>query len=232
MAIDKDVGHSGRVNSDNSLLQPVPEGGDWRNTAIIGGHGEDDGALAMGFLAAAEIVVARWKSGRRNDLLALPILSLYRHGIELALKDGIREAAARLRADGVSDPDLLPEALNDRLSRTHSIGDLVKRLDTYLGRLQLGPDNQLPADTVEVLNSLHLLDEKGQTFRYSTVKTGSGKNWKLVPARPDQQHFDLVTLAATLNDVGTLVLHGVSGVLGAYAEYQAEMRRETGDWAS
>jgi hypothetical protein len=47
--------------------------------------------------------VERWKAGRRNDAIVIPIIYNYRHGIELALKAGIREAAACLRGDGVAD---------------------------------------------------------------------------------------------------------------------------------
>jgi len=181
----------------SSLLQPVPLGGDWRNTAIIGGRGENDSVLAMGFLEAAGILVDHWKARRPNDLLALPILALYRHAIELGLKDGIRAAAACLRADGAGESDLQPEAVENRLSGTHSVGKLVAELNTCLSRLELGPDNQLPADTIEVLNSLHLLDQSGQTFRYSTVKTGSGKHLA-GPAGGDHP-VDLVRLV-----IGTL----------------------------
>jgi hypothetical protein len=110
--------------------------------------------------------------GHRNDMLVVLILNLYRHGMALALKDEIREAAARLRADGVTDLDLTPEAVDERLARTHSIGELVDELNLDFGRLRLGPDNQLPDDALKVLNSLQLLDKTGQALRYSTVKSG------------------------------------------------------------
>jgi hypothetical protein len=204
------------TENNESLLRPVASDGDWRGNAYIGGPLEDDSGLAMGYLKAAEILVAYWKAGHRNDLLVVPILSLYRHGIELALKDAIREAAARLRDAGVSDPGLTREAVDERLAGTHSIGELVNELNLYLGRLRLGPENQLPDYALEVLNSLHLLDKTGQAFRYSIVKSGGKKNKKLVPARPKETQFDLLGTAETLYDAGTLILHGVSGVLGTY----------------
>ncbi len=222
-----DSGQAGGMTENNeSLLRPVAPDGDWRGNAIIGGRLEDDSVLAMGYLEAAEILVAHWKAGHRNDLLVVPILNLYRHGIELALKDEIREAAARLRADGVTDLDLTPEAVDERLARTHSIGELVDELNLDLRLLRLGPNNQLPDDALEVLNSLHLLDKTGQALRYSTVKTGDKKSKKLVRARPKETQFDLPGTAETLYDAGTLILHGVSGVLGDYAEYQAYLRQE------
>lgn len=66
------------------------DGDDWRNTAIIGGPWESDSSLAMGFFEIANIAVERWKAGRRNDaiVIPIPIVYNYRHGIELALKEG------------------------------------------------------------------------------------------------------------------------------------------------
>lgn len=208
----------------NLLLQPVPVGGDWQGNAIIGGSREDDGAMAAGFLEAGDILVEHWKSRGPNDLLALPIFANYRHGIELALKDAIRDAAACVWRDGVLDPRLHPDELDRRLAGTHAIGALVDELNGCLGRLQVGSENQqLDPDTLEVLDSLHALDEKGQAFRYSTVKTGKGKHVKLVQARPDHQHVDLVTTATALHDACVLVLYGVTGLLDEYREYQQAM---------
>lgn len=213
---------------NNSLLQPAT---DWRNTAILGWH-EDDSALAMGFLEAADVLVREWSARRPNDLLALPILQNYRHGIELALKASIHAAAQCLRNDCHTDADLQPDALDEQLSKTHSVGQLAQRLTDMLARLHLGAGQEIPAEVRSALGALHALDETGQWLRYSTVKTGKGKNRRLVPARPDQIHFDLPAAAQALHDAGGIVLHGVSGVLGQYAEWQrdrAEVQREYDD---
>jgi len=158
----------------SSLLQPVPPGGDWRKTAIIGGRGENDSVLAMGFLEAADILVDHWKARRPNDMLALPILALYRHAIELGLKVGIRGAAGCLRAGGAGEPDLQYAAVENRLSGTHSIGKLVAELNTCLGRLELGPDNQLPADTIEVLTSPQISVSAGEWTVAGLIILGGG----------------------------------------------------------
>jgi hypothetical protein len=216
------------TDDQSSLLNPVPAGGDWRDTAVIGGEGEDDGTLASGFLEAADVLTEHWRQHRPNDLLAIPILANYRHGIELALKHEIREAAACVRRDGDQDPEFLPEVLDKWLASTHSIGRLAERLGSHLSRLDLGTENRLPEDTLEILDGLHALDGSGQELRYSAVKTGSGKNLKLVPARPDHKQFDLPTVAAALHNAGILVLYGVSGVLDQYREWQQWMRQEIG----
>jgi hypothetical protein len=210
----------------NSLLPGDADDGDWRSTAIIGGPWESDGSLAFGFFKLADIAVERWKSGHRNDAIVIPIIYNYRHGIELALKEEIREAAACLRRDGVSDPGAQADEVDQWLSEIHSIEQLVNRLTKLLGQLKLGPGQQLPAETLAVLRKLHVLDHNGQAFRYSAVKTGPHGQRVLERVRPGQQQFDLVAVAEALRDAGTMVLDGVSGVLGAYSDYQADMA----DW--
>jgi hypothetical protein len=200
------------------------DGDDWRNTAIIGGPWESDGSLAMGFFEIANIAVERWKAGRRNDAIVIPIIYNYRHGIELALKEEIRQAAACLRDDGVADPGVQVKEVNNWVSATHSIEELVNRLTELIDQLDLGPGQQLPAETRDVLTKLHVLDQHGQAFRYSAVKTGPRGARALERVRPGQQRFDIVAVAEALHEAGTIVLYGVSGVLGDYSDYQADMR--------
>jgi len=141
----------------DSLLSADADDGDWRSPAIIGGPWESDGSLALGFFKLADIAVEWWKAGHRNDALVIPIIYSYRHGIELALKEEIREAAACLRRDGVAGPDAQADEVDQWLSGIHSIEQLVNRLTKLLGQLKLGPGQQLPAETLDVLRKLHVL---------------------------------------------------------------------------
>ncbi|WP_326549991.1 hypothetical protein [Micromonospora sp. NBC_01813] len=215
----------------SSLLQPVVAGGSFRRTATLGWF-ENDATLAMGYLEAADVLTTSWKAHRSNDSLALPILSLYRHGIELALKAVIRCAARCLRADGDLDTELQQTNLDAMLSATHSIGGLAERLTGYFARLDLEDSQRLPDEVKDVLEALHAVDDSGQWFRYSTVKkrTGKGKDRALVlvPARPDQINFDLEAVAEALHDAGGIVLHGGLGVLDEYAEWQSYLRDAAG----
>ena len=204
--------------------RPTPTAATGANTAIIGGPWESDGSLAIGFFDIADTAVEKWKAGHRNDTIVIPIIYNYRHGIELALKDEIREAAACLREDGATDRDVQADEVDKWVSATHSIEQLVNRLTRLLDRLPLGPDQRLPAETLEVLKKLHVLDHHGEAFRYSVVKTGSGNARVLERVRPGQQRFDIVAVAEALREAGTMVLNGVPGVLDSYAEYQTEMR--------
>jgi hypothetical protein len=220
-------GHDGPVTAGiGSLASSGANAPDWRDTAVVGGPWENDGSMAFGFLTLADEAVERWKAGHRNDAVVVPIIYNYRHGIELALKDAIREAAVCLRRDGVICSDTQADEVGKWLSATHSIEQLADRLTGLLGQLKLGPDQQFPAETLDVLRTLHVLDRSGQAFRYPAVKTGPRNARVLEPVRPGQEHFDLVAVAEALHDAGTMVLYGVSGLLDAYSDYQVDMA----DW--
>jgi len=169
----------------------------------------------------AELGVADWTTHAPNDLLFVPIVYNYRHALELVLKASVREAAARLRADGASDASLDPATLDEELAGTkpHSLERLANKLEVLLDRLRL---EQLPATTRDKLRSLHQLDPHGETFRYSTVKAGKGK---FDPARPTQEHIDVVALAEQFREAFTLLSGGLLTVLDNYREYQAEQAR-------
>lgn len=68
-----------------------------------------------------------------------------------------------------------------------------------------------------------MLDQNGQAFRYSAVKTGPRNPRVLEPVRPGQEHFGLAAVAEALHEAGTMVLYGVSDVPDDYSAYQADM---------
>lgn len=216
------------MTPDIGSLVPAANSGDWRNTAFAGGPWENDSALAIGFFELADEAVERWKAGHRNDAIVIPIICNYRHGIELALKEAIRQAATCLRRDGVADPGVQADELNQQLAITHSIGQLVNRLTVLLGQLQFEPDQQIPAETLDILGKLHLLDQTGQAFRYSAIKTGPRGLRILEQTRPGQQQFDIAAVSEALHHAGIMLLYGVSGVLDAYTEWQDDMA----DWSA
>ena len=175
--------------------------------------------LGFGFLDAADILFEHWKQHRPDDLLVLPILYNYRHGIELTLKRAVRDAVYCARREGVSSWWDTDEEVDSRLN-THKIADLVRHLEECLGRLpglQGSGNAQLDPDVSEVLAGLHTLDETGQHLRYTTVRTGRGKYARLVPARADQQYVDVEYVAQALRDAGTTIL-GVSAMLYEYRD--------------
>ena len=212
------------MEDGGSLLRTASQATDWWDMAVIGGAGEDDNHLAAGYRALANAGVTQWRQApRRNraqDWIIVPILNAYRHSIELALKAGIRGAAACIRMSGPEEPDGSLDAVERRLSKTHSLKDLAGQLRALLARLKLDQ-----AGTVgDVLDALHEIDATGQAFRYSNVKEGKGSGLRFVPARPDELAVDFPATAAALDEAAALLIDGLSLMLESYAEVQREIR--------
>jgi hypothetical protein len=82
------------------------------------GHYDGDAGLAEGFAEAAEAIFSAWQDQEwANDRLLLPIAYNYRHALELALKQAIRDAA-ECRQLGGGDPGLTAQALEAHFSRS------------------------------------------------------------------------------------------------------------------
>lgn len=211
------------MEDGSSLLRTASQATDWWDLAVFGGAGEDDNHLAAGYRALANAGMAQWQQApRRNraqDWIIVPILNAYRHSIELALKSGIRDAAACVRMSELEEPEGSPDAVERRLSTTHSLKDLAEWLRGLLGRLKLDQAGAVG----EVLGALHEMDTTGQTFRYSSVKEGRGAGLKFIPARPDELAVDFPATAAALDETAALLIDGLSLMLEYYAETQREI---------
>lgn len=205
------------------LFQPVPGDGDWRNNVVLP-DGENDNMAALGFAAAGEAVVDQWVAGGRNDLLFLPIVYLYRHAMELILKAGILQAAELLVVDGATDPRLSEPAVRKWLAEKagHRLASLAARLDELLAQLDL---EALPSATHDVLNAIHQLDPKGDTFRYTTTRDPATKSYVATP-RPGVTHVDVVALRQHFQDAFSVLSGGVMSVLEEYRELQADAQAQ------
>lgn len=210
----------------DDFLRPAA---DWRDNAVVGGPHEDDTELAAAYLEAGEVLVEHW-TRTHQESLAIPIMENLRHGVELALKAQIREVARLRRVDlrgGAIPTELTDDWVRLWLADHHALASLVDRLHELLKDLQVGAANhELPADTSKVLQRLHELDEKGQAFRYSTIRVRKDRQTMLVAARPDFQEFDLVEIASRIKDAGYMILWGVGGLLDAYHESQLDLIEE------
>jgi hypothetical protein len=200
------------------LLDSLSAAGNWRDLAWVGYYNGDSG-LAQGFAEAAEAVFAAWKSGpRSNDRLLPPLAYNYRHALELALKQAIRLAAARLRFDGDDDPGLAPEALEAyfKQKQRHRLDPLGRQLAGMLARLRL--DN-LPPETMRLLAQLHQLDPSGEAFRYDGQ------------LRTSARQVDVGQLVELFRAAFCVIHDGVPGVLDQYADFQYEMSHHCTDGA-
>jgi hypothetical protein len=142
--------------------------GDWKLNACISHWGEVGYPYKSGFrkaaLKLAEEVCARPID---QDLMIYPIVYLYRHHVELVLKDIFRHGAALL--------DHVPTAEEEKALGRH---DLIPLWDMV--RPQLSPicnlegEAELPAEDIEGVTSyvqqIWQRDPDGQRFRYATIK--------------------------------------------------------------
>lgn len=143
-------------------------GTDWMTNACVS-YGPSEVAYQSGFRRAAlHLAEHVCETGRGQDLLIYPIVYLYRHHVELALKSIIGLACGLLKHE-LTGKDL--KALG-----RHDLADLWKltrpRLDPVY---ELAGNTAFPPADLEGIDSyiqqLHEHDPDGQRFRYAKVKS-------------------------------------------------------------
>ena len=154
----------------------------------------------------------------------MPIILNFRHGIELLLKESIRQAARCRRRDGDADPSLKRAEVDAWLSQSagHSLETLANRLDVHLAAL--GAES-LPADTRDILRELHQLDPRGDTFRYA-AGWDKGQQAHMPSARPSATHIDIDQLGARLSSAANLIGGGVLTILELHSDMQDELEAQ------
>jgi hypothetical protein len=203
--------HPGGVGDLFSSLSDAEHSGD---LAFVG-HYNGAAGLAEGFAEAAEAIFSAWQGQEwPNDRLLLPIAYNYRHALELALKQAIRQALECCQLNG-DDPGLTAQALEAHFKQTqrHRLGPLAQQLAGMLANLNLG---QLPPDTSRLLQDLHQLDPTGEAFRYEgQLKTSAS-------------HVDVPRLVQRFRTAFAILHGGVLTALDEYASFLREIRMEYG----
>lgn len=159
-------GFSPPPKATDTLFGGVPE--DFHANACISYYHEFGHAYKKGFrigaLRLAEKVCSDYSD---QDLLIYPIVYLYRHYLELVLKEIFR-SASRLVCH-----DITPE--QDENLGKHGLKPLWSMIEPLLGPVcvQTGHD-QIPQADVDGIRSyieqFHNHDPDGQRFRYATIK--------------------------------------------------------------
>ncbi len=170
--------------------------------AILGSGWQAWPAYLAGFRLAAETIVDRFRATRHDqDLLAYPVVYLYRHFAELSLKYLARQAS---RVAG--EPVVVPAKHELR-----PLWQLVRRLWE-----DIWPDEDQDAlDGVErTVLSLDAVDPGGMVFRYPEDKKGEAHLPK------DAETFDLLHFASLMTEFA----NWVDGVDGALDAAHADMR--------
>lgn len=142
------------------------------------------------FQIAAEMVIDQCKEHDRFTYryeIFFPVAYLYRHGIELYLKDII--------TTGIHMQFFKRSEVDDALEN-HNLAKLWTRAKKLL-QDRWSTADQSPLKAVEaVVNEYHQADPNGQVFRYDEDKNGKRHKYESLP-----NHISLDTLRKTMDGV-------------------------------
>jgi hypothetical protein len=122
--------------------------------------------LATEFAASAQRLAASFQGESVDDVILLPYLYLYRHAIELALKETILLAAWMRRIDGDESEEMQKETVDARLQNKHRhrLGALLVEVEGHFRHFGY---ERFPPDASGTLTWLSQADSKGEAFRYT-----------------------------------------------------------------
>jgi hypothetical protein len=223
-------------NEDESVVGALPpprksdvlfgSGTDWQANACVNSI---DAAMAYqdGYRSAA-LRLAEYvcEAGQGQDFLVYPIVYLYRHHIELALKS-IINAAAFVIDHTLTEKDL------DILGR-HDLAKLWSLARPMLNpACGLGGSPALPEDDLDGIDSyidqLYQHDPDGQRFRYSTTKVKGQKARKLSSLPANLRYINIRNFAVgmeKLSDYLDALDLWFGDLVDAKLEYRVQCARD------
>lgn len=155
-----------------------------------------EGAYVAGFQRAADMIVIAARNDDLNpDDLFFPVAYLYRHHLELMLKELVRLGAGM---GALGDCESLLGEHN-----LHRLWNKAKELIQSVWPSPLGDDIKA---VERVILEFHKLDPSGQTFRYCRDKDGS----PLLASAPSR--VDLGALASTVDAVSRFLDAAYAGI--------------------
>jgi len=201
---------------------------EWITNACVNYTHNPDHLYTNGYRVAARSLAEQvCESQRQQDSLIYPIVYLYRHCIELLLKDVTFTASALL------DKELTEQEIK-ALGR-HELNKLWEQLRPLLNAVcECVGNAPFPDEDLEGIDSyiqqLHEHDPDGQRFRYTTVKkqkkkTSNGNTPASEPSlKPD---LKLINIRVFANAMETLVdyLDGIEGWFSHLLGEKHEMER-------
>ncbi len=134
---------------------------DWRMNACLGYQYDENGIRIEGFRRAADILVHHIAThGSGQDHLIFPIANMYRHHLELLLKD-IIQLGAHLK-----DQKVIPKG--------HKLLPLWEQCKQTLNEIWEAKESVENFQQIErILRELTALDPDGQNFRYGRRTDGT-----------------------------------------------------------
>ena len=179
---------------------------DWWHNAWVGKLGDKWSAYATGYKQAADTLVERLTEDRMHlDTMVYPTIFLYRHYIELRLKEIVR------------DGNLLMTGVDD-FPKHHRIKDLWSECRRLVEEVWRDDDREPLVRVEDYINRLAQYDSDSFAFRYSTDKKGN----------ENLQGTTLINIrrfAEIMAEVSTL-LDGISMALSHYLDVKGEMQSD------
>lgn len=146
------------------------------------------GVYAVGFKSAADKIIEGIDMDRNPDVYFFPVAYLYRHYLELTLKN-IVDIGRKAGAITVPQEQL----------RTHNLHELWNLARKLIGGVS-SEEDMMAIDAIQsVILEFHQLDERGDAFRYSTDNRG---NRHLINA---PEWISLATLKNTMDAVANFL---------------------------
>jgi hypothetical protein len=177
-------------------------------------RGDPEDAYALGYRMAANILAEEVRRQGREAVLFYPVVFLYRHHVELMLKNLIfafSEPAVRR----VTESEELSKKDRDRLRKTHSLQALWDQLRPMVQALR----GVVSAEEIKGINfyiqQLTEIDPNSESFRYATeleeTRAALGR------AQKEGAAVDLQTFAEAMERL--------AGRLGGLDDYLSEIIR-------
>lgn len=156
---------------------------------------------ADAFRVAAEMVIQTYVNAPRrpyHDDLVFPVVYLYRHYLELKMKDLIRRGVKA----GLLDEDAVQKSLG-----FHGLEQLWVHVKELLERRWPNAEDDAPAHVESVISEFHQTDPDGQTIRYERDRAGKRNKYEHLP-----DSMSLSTLYETMERVSTFLDAAYDGV--------------------
>lgn len=156
---------------------------------------------ANAFRVAAEMVIQTYVNAPRqpyHDDLVFPVVYLYRHYLELKMKDLIR-LGARV---GLLENETVQKSLG-----CHGLEQLWGHVKELLTKRWPDAEDDAPEHVESVIAEFHLTDPDGQTIRYERDRAGKRNKYENLP-----DLVSLSTLYETMERVSTFFDAAYDGV--------------------
>lgn len=209
----------------SNLFKTAPRS-EWQYNIEAGGTGSSPYFYAWGYAHAASVLIEQFYMSesnvdKKNGLIFYPVCYLYRHALEIILKDLLLDLERFLHflvlvGDLDIDKTCTIAKLEEKLGKTHDLNQLLTRLAQKLGCVG---DERLDPSVIEAVQLLHSEDPTGQRFRYSATKSDQlGGS----PSFASTIHVDLRHIQSTLNPAIEYLRDGV----GSWLEHQLSMAND------